>query len=375
MTDGTDDAAGTGRLPSLDGIRAASVLVVLHSHLDGPGQLPAWVRWVLQPMPSGDLGVRAFFVLSGFLITWLLLREVGASGRVSLAGFYRRRAVRILPVIWAYLAFVAVLWACGWDAEVRGWHLLVPLTFTNKAPWWPRRESWGIGHTWSLAVEEQFYLVWPVVMAGAAVLARRRPGRAGTWLLAGVLAAVLVAGPVVRVWIYQRPRQVHLVYTSVAQADLIGWGCLLAIGWRAMPGRVERWLSWRPAWGRAIAVAVIGLAPAYAKQAMGLPYAWAAWSAQAAAIAYLIGSLVHVRRGISYRALNAGPVVWLGLVSYSLYVWQQEFAHPAGPGGRADHWWQAWPWNVPSALAVAAASYYLVERPLHRFRRRRSVAA
>lgn len=131
-------------------------------------------------------------------------------------------------------------------------------------------------------------------------------------------------------------------------------------------------LAWRPAVGQAAAVGVIELAPAYAKQAFGLAYGWAAWSAQAAAIAYLIGSLVHVRRGVSYQLLNARPVVWLGLVSYSLYVWQQAFAHPVGPDGRASHWWQGWPWNVPLAVAAGTASYWLIERPLQRFRRRRS---
>ena len=360
--DPTGGQRSGGRLPSLDGIRGVAIATVVFSHAVGTERFPRWLDW---PAHDASLAVRTFFVLSGFLITRLLTEEADRAGRVSLAGFYRRRAVRILPVLWAYLLFVATL---GWAgaSPLRWWQPLVPLTFTNGFQFWPRVGlPWSLLHTWSLAVEEQFYLVWPVAFAAARVVLPRRL-QSGTLVLG--LVATGVWGPFARAWMYVRPRDTGLIYTFIGNADLIAWGCGLALVWHARPSAVRRCLSWRPAWGRAAAVTVVLGMPWYVGRAFGVQYVWAGWSAQAAAIAYLIGSLVEVRRGLSYRLLNAKPLVCVGLLSYGLYVWQQPFLVPAN-GGHAGHLWQRWPVNLACAAAATVASYWLVERPARRFRR------
>jgi peptidoglycan/LPS O-acetylase OafA/YrhL len=358
--DPTNGVKSGGRLPSLDGLRAVAIAVVVYGHAVATDGFPRWLDW---PVHDGSLAVRTFFVLSGFLITRLMLEEADRSGRMSLAGFYRRRAVRILPVLWAYLLFVAVLgWAEG--SPLRWWQPLVPLTFTNGFPFWPRAGlPWSLLHTWSLAVEEQFYLVWPAVFAAAcAVLPRRLRFR----VLMLVLLAVGVAGPVGRAWMYVRPRRVGLIFTFAGNGDMIAWGCGLALVWHAYPSAVRRFFSCRPARGRAAAMIFVLGMPWYVGRTFGVEYVWAAWSVQAAALAYLIGSLVEVRRGVSYRLLNRRPAVWLGLLSYGLYVWQQPFL-----GGTPGHWWRRWPANLACAIVAACASYWLVERPTRRFRRSR----
>jgi peptidoglycan/LPS O-acetylase OafA/YrhL len=362
MADGPDRFPAGGRLPSLDGIRAIAILVVVYSHAHGTDGFPSWLQWSL---PDGSAAVRAFFVLSGFLITSLMLRERSRAGRVSLVRFYRRRAVRILPVYWAFLAFVALLWAAG-TVALRPANLLAPLTFTNGFGLWGRPPAaWVTLHTWSLAVEEQFYLCWPLAFV---VVTAVVPRRAGQLVLLALLGGVLVAGPIARAHMYLRPWQAQLIYAMPGNVDILGWGCALALAWDAFPAAVERCLAWRPAVGRAAALAVVLYGPMVVGRAYGYEYGWSAWGAQALAVAYLIASLVHVRRGASYRLLNSRPMVRLGVLSYGLYLWQQPFLESFSGAGHAPHTWQRWPLNLGCALATAMLSYRLVERPMRRFR-------
>lgn len=153
--------------PALDGVRAFAVAAVLVYH----GGVAA--------VPGGFLGVDAFFVLSGFLITSLLLEEHARTGRVSLRAFYARRARRLLPALGAVLVFAATVYV-GFGASLRQ---LVPVVFYVAN--WPRAAGHEIGlmnHTWSLAIEEQFYIVWPLVLIVGLRWARR-------WLLAATVAA------------------------------------------------------------------------------------------------------------------------------------------------------------------------------------------
>src|SRR5437763_9987680 len=167
----------SNRLPSLDGLRALAALMVVVGHAGkvlqvgrhlpfGSGVVDAW----------GPVGVTAFFVLSGFLITRLLVQERHHTGTVRLRQFYLRRAFRILPAYWVYVAAIAIL--------ARMHLALAPpsgfarsLSFTTD---YLNPHSWVLNHSWSLSVEEQFYLLWPVllVLAGGA-----RARRAAQWLI------------------------------------------------------------------------------------------------------------------------------------------------------------------------------------------------
>lgn len=161
------------RLSSLDGLRAISIALVIFEHLRRTrgytlGDLNAYFG------DYGRLGVTVFFVISGFLITTLLLRERERRGSISLKGFYLRRAVRIFPAFLAFMAFIIVAHEMGW-IQLNRYDLVSAFTYTVN--YHPGR-SWYIGHLWSLSVEEQFYLLWPlalVVLSRTRALAASRP--------------------------------------------------------------------------------------------------------------------------------------------------------------------------------------------------------
>ncbi len=144
------------RLPSLDGWRAVSILLVLGFHSSFIQGFPVWLHPAFGWIFDGNLGVRFFFVISGFLITWLLLQEMNRAGSISLKDFYIRRCLRILPVYFTFLGVLALLQFFG-AAKQSSASWIGALTFT--------RNLFGndaiSGHLWSLSVEEQFYLLWP----------------------------------------------------------------------------------------------------------------------------------------------------------------------------------------------------------------------
>src|SRR5262245_2792631 len=212
---------GKGRIPSLDGVRALAILLVILSHAHFPwDDLQAW-----RPLKGrcGFVGVQVFFVLSGFLITTLMLRELDRTGRLSLRQFYLRRVLRIVPAYAAYLVVLALLQGAGL-VELSGLSWLSLTTYTvNFLPSLPPL----ISHVWSLSVEEHFYLLWPLLMAGCTLSGCRR---VVLGCMAGALALrwlVLLAWPGghgVDVWTFTR-------------IDDIAIGCLLALlarepGWR-----------------------------------------------------------------------------------------------------------------------------------------------
>ncbi len=331
------------RVPALDGVRAVAIGCVLFGH--ARGALPA--RWQLSgriPMPYGGFGVQVFFVLSGFLITTLLADEHTTAGRVRLGAFYRRRAYRILPPYAVMLAAAALLAAIG-AVSVTGGQWLSAATFGwNYSPW---AGGWWLGHTWSLAVEEQFYLLWPV----AFVLLGLRRGRSA-------LLGFAVAAPVVRVltysllpaWRGQVPAMFH------TRGDALAIGCLLALAWRDPRTQIllDRVAAYRAQW---VALAYVPVSWALNGQfGTGWMYP-AGYTLDAVAVAFLIAyAVVHPPRWLTSRAM-----VHVGLVSYSLYLWQQWFLHHG--------------LFVPLGLALtfvaAEASYRLVERPALALRRLR----
>jgi peptidoglycan/LPS O-acetylase OafA/YrhL len=334
------------RIPSLDGLRAFSILSVLWAHSAGTRGFP--VRFSLDSI----LGVRIFFVISGFIITTLLLKEERDSGTISLAGFYQRRAARILPALWLYLAVVSLLglwnvFPFHFDSD-----LLQPITFTMG--FFHRTPAWEIRHTWSLSIEEQFYLVWPMILVCSPGLKRLR------LIFIGLL---VLAGPVLRCWIYQHPKSEVLNWMIVGHVDVLAWGCLVAILRMDFPCAVQRIINWRPAIARVLALLVIQFAPWYWHRAMVRKFPPLSTNAlsisfQAGAIAFLILSLTERRRGFLYGLLNLKAVSALGTISYGLYLWQQLFL------ADSDRWWNHWPVNLVFSLLAAMACYFLVEEPI-----------
>jgi peptidoglycan/LPS O-acetylase OafA/YrhL len=330
---------------SLDGIRAVSILMVMAGHLNGTVNFGRRASWF------GDyahLGVVVFFVVSGFLITSLLLSEEQKKGRVSLKLFYARRSLRIFPAFYAYIACVSGLWIAG-GIQLNAQSLWPAVTYTmNYMPRFP----WHLGHLWSLSVEEQFYLLWPSTFV---FLGRRKAPWAAVWVIALAPFARAIGTFALRGTAYQDVNMFPMV------ADSLASGCLLAI----MRGWLERQrlyvMLFRPV-NSLILVALVLLLNRY----MGYTVVAAFGNSIVnVCLAILVHRSVLRARDSMGRFLNWKPVAAVGVLSYSLYLWQQPFLNRA-----SSLWMNSFPWNLLLAVAAAVASYTFLEKPLLRLRRK-----
>jgi peptidoglycan/LPS O-acetylase OafA/YrhL len=348
----TADAEPTRtRIPSLDGLRAISILLVLVAHhitlFATSRGLPRTALW--WPRGFGSLGVSVFFALSGFLITSLLIEERKQAGRVDLGAFYFRRAFRILPAFWAFLAITFVI-----TREIPTRDIAAAALFASD---YVPISSWWLGHTWSLSVEEQFYLLWPMAFV---FLETRRVRQ---------LALVLVvASPILRILtllILPASYREQMGLMLHMRVDALMVGCLLALEWRSP---ASRWLAYLGHRGTALASLGFLLAGSpwlqhflkgYYKYTVGL-------GLESAAIASLITWAIRNPKGSVGGLLNSRPLVRIGVLSYSLYLWQQPFfdatvaSSPLMPS----------PVNIALAFGAAELSYRYVESPFLAARRK-----
>jgi len=311
------------RIPSLDGLRAISISMVISAHSAYGGLVPLFFR------PYGKIGVRVFFVISGYLITAILLKEYDRTSTIGLRNFYLRRAYRIFP---AALCFMLIIFAVYWRT-LRWYEMTAALLYVvNYLP-----RPWVIVHLWSLSVEEQFYVLWPSVL--------KKWYRNRVAILVGVAAFA----PIFTAALY-RFKLIQAVGTDTLPgvADGLAVGCLTAIF-------ATRWpkIS-RPVFA-VLVLAVIAI-PQYPASS-ALRTLFALFVLNTALNFAIAGVLIHVVQN-PYRILNIAPVVWLGQISYSLYLWQQPFLDPHAPRNYGLLW----------AIGMACLSYYLVERPVLRYR-------
>ena len=313
------------RIPSLDGLRAISIILVVAGHVAYSGLAP---RVLAQ---YANLGVRIFFVISGYLITTILLGEHSRTGTIRLREFYIRRAYRIFPAALCFIFAIIVLYWHSLRWFDIGAALLYLVNFDFLRPW-------VIGHLWSLSVEEQFYFLWP------SVLKRWHQHRVA------ILCAVILAAPIART---------GFLFFKVAEGgygnlltvgDNLATGCLLAMFSTRLPD-----IRWKAA---TLMLAAVVLIPLYDADTR-LRTIFMLFVLSPLLHFSIAGILAHVVLH-PYRVLNLPPVVWLGNISYSLYLWQQPFLNPASPSRYGVIW----------ALGLACASYYLVEKPMLRARDR-----
>jgi len=321
------------RIPSLDGVRAISIMLVVLSHLGWSNNLPYAV-----PRPYGTLGVRIFFVLSGFLITQLLLREHERTTTISLSNFYIRRAYRILPAAFVYLLVVAIIF---WHQV--GWYYLAAaaLYVANMAAWLPR----VLGHLWSLSIEEQFYLLWPFAL--------KKWFRSRT----GILIGVFVFAPVFSAVLYALHARGGIASSLPVFADGLAIGCLLAIFAPRLP-RIPGYIA-------ILMTAIVFLVPFFPGNTPTRTL-FELFVLQPLLQVSIAGLILHVIQA-PYRFLNWGPFAWLGQISYSLYLWQQPICfNPSFKLGYPA---------VLLAIACASLSYYCIEQPMLRLRDKRALQA
>jgi peptidoglycan/LPS O-acetylase OafA/YrhL len=341
------------RLPSLDGLRAVSIALVIYGHTTGTRGFPI----TKERFGIAEVGVRVFFIISGFLITTLLLQEINATGTVSLRGFYRRRVLRIFPAFYTYWFITLALVMAGL-LVIPYREMAYAATYTIN---YVADRPWNLGHIWSLAVEEQFYALWPLALF---LLGRKR----AFWLAGGVLLLV----PPVRVaqfflWPTHRSGITEEFQTI---ADCIAAGCLLA--------GCRDWLWGRASYRRFITSWKFWLAPCaiVITSFMGA-HPLLNWLIAIPvfniAIALCIDRWTRVPHTDPVALfLNWKPVAFVGVLSYSLYLWQQPFLDRY-----SYHTWNRFPINIVLAFVFALGSYYAIERPFLnlRYRGNQSVPA
>jgi peptidoglycan/LPS O-acetylase OafA/YrhL len=350
------------RIPSLDGWRAVALALVIGSHtIYATGFPPALVSPVLWVF-DGNLGVRIFFVLSGYLISLLLLKEAARTGGISLRLFYARRALRILPVYFLYLGALGVLAALGLYSDALGsW--VGSLTFTRNMV---GHGDSGTGHFWSLAIEEQFYLVWPVCVSGL-LLWRRR----GLYL--GLLLVPIIACPVVRLFFVSND------YGRSLAGRILGPHSILLYADSLATGCIGAWMAWKSpsSWewrGRHTALVLGSVAVMIGAHLLQMGDEGLLIDAFGPSLeAWAILACLHLGThpgSPGFRLLNSRSMVAVGVLSYSIYVWHFIFmSHFMGArlGGSWPYDWRLW--LIP-AVATSVASYRLVEEPLNRLRLR-----
>ena len=311
-------------IPALDAWRGIAILMVLFDHI----QYAALGNYIRPWTQTGRHGVTLFFVLSGFLITTNLITE-----RNNLKEFYLRRCFRLMPTAWLFLGTLLLTHLTSWT-EIRGC-LLFYRNFQNITS--------IAGHFWSLSIEEQFYLVWPSVLLLFGV-------RRCRWI-AGLAAAGIA---VFRLHFWQHYEQLFLLDHTEVRADALLIGCLLAallsdLSIREQAAPLLRWLA---------PPAFIGLLVAVWKYHLLQPL----W--ECVSIAILLAATSLDPPSIIRQILEWKPLVWLGGVSYSIYVWQEPFMH--------FH-------PRPMALAISAgvampvfalSCHYFVEMPLRQIGRK-----
>lgn len=352
----------TGLRPDIQGLRALAVIAVIVDHLF------AW--------PSGGfVGVDVFFVISGFLITGLLLREHDRTGTISFRGFYLRRVKRIIPaamlvivatVLTAYLVFSSVragqtLWDGVWATLfAANWHSAIQGTDYFNAAF----AASPLQHYWSLSVEEQFYFVWPWVMLLIFVIAgRARPGNGHHAAHRAITMAIVVITAASFGWgLYDTANNATWAYFSTfTRAWELGIGALLAVigtTFARIPSAVRPVLGWIGLTGIIASLFIVN------DDAGGFPAPWAALPVLATALVIAAGTGREQRWmwPVTNRVSS-----WIGDISYSLYLWHFPVIIILAALMPADLTYYAA--CIVLIVLLSVGSFYLVEEPIRRYKK------
>jgi peptidoglycan/LPS O-acetylase OafA/YrhL len=333
------------RLPALDGLRAIAVFTVIIYHF-GFDSVP------------GDLGVSAFFVLSGFLITWLLLQEFNQTGHISIGGFYFRRFLRIAP---AYYGFLLIIYV---EERLRGYHwdwslllsgLLYVVNYYNAFNGHPNT---AIAHAWSLGVEQQFYLIWPILIS----ILLPKGQKFAAIVIAGIVVVVTGWRSIAYLGFGADPSYVYNAFET--RLDCLAVGCLFAIccGWswfRDLSVALCRW---------ALIPIVILVILLFSRISGSERYHYSiGFTVDSLLLAVLMVQLLLMHQDPLWSWIDHPVMVYLGRISYSLYLYH---VLVLGIGHRllSASWGVELPMTILFCLIVASGSYWMIERPFLRFR-------
>ncbi|SDP63318.1 acyltransferase [Phyllobacterium sp. OV277] len=342
----TKSVAGTF-IPGLNGLRGISALLIIVYHAK------------VLSLPGGSLGVDVFFVLSGFLITSIISAELEQTGRLNFRNFYAKRALRLFPalalVVIAFLLFSHFVFTLMSPHDDLQASVFTALYLMN----WSRAFGWArfnvLDHTWSLSVEEQFYLVWPLICIGLFRLPTLRAKIICTSIL-------LIASIVIRYILTFKGASTDRIYNGFdTRADDLLAGCLLAFALSSaridelcrqkMPISLRFWTP--------VSVVILVLHAMFVDQLSRFANLIGFTIVQIAAV-ILILNVLYRRTGLTNSILSNKIVVWLGTISYGLYLWHFPtlmFLQKLEPRP-----WQLLGYNFAVTLVLAVLSFYLVEK-------------
>ncbi len=318
-------------IPSLNGLRALSILFVLFSHV-------LLANFNKSDNPGGQVGVQIFFIISGYLITILLLQEEAKNNTINLKKFYLRRTIRIFPVYYSLL-FVYFLLQISNVLSFSTASWITSLSYTKYLSY--KNNDWETGHLWSLSVEEQFYLLWPLIFK---FFKKKR-----------VIIAFLIIIFATAIKLFTEISDKHIF----ARADALMWGCVFAI----FNDKLKVIFAKKWVWILPFATLLVcmlfkrvfhltDLNSNIIKAFLGSFGLFTNLS-----ICFIILVSIYYKNNYWYTFLNSKPLNYLGILSYSIYIWQQLFfSNKIFPFSK-------FPYNLFLIFLVANLSYYTIEKP------------
>jgi peptidoglycan/LPS O-acetylase OafA/YrhL len=341
------------RIPALDGIRGTALLLIVifaHTHP--------------QLIAGGNFGVDTFFVLSGFLITSLLLQEAREFGSINIPQFYARRALRLLPalhvmvaavvlydVVFTYPAAVRVMLTDAVWIAAYAFNWTLPQT--DGLP-----HSGMITHLWSLSIEEQFYLVWPLLLT---LMIRAGGARL---LIAAVLG--IIVPEVVRASMWSQQPTMWIYFNTGLRCDGLMMGAAVAFLAHHYPRVSSPTLASALRTSGPVALAGLLILSSFNLVTNGYAYLWGIGAANALA-ALIIASAVFTPAGALNTILEFPPLRWVGKISYGLYIWHVPVMAVCN---RFPDPWTRNTVAIPATFAIAALSFYCLETPFLKMKSR-----
>ena len=369
-----DKKASNKKIPSLNGLRAISIIIVLIHHLFFTGiisysnSIDSHLKYCIDFINDGQFGVNVFFVISGFLITYLLLVEEEKNNNISIKKFYIRRAFRIFPAYYFLVIFFFILQLLS-VLYLRRLSWITSLTFTKDII---GKSDWYTGHFWSLSVEEHFYLIWPFIF------------KAGEKYRKSIAIVMLCFPSILRFFLLHNHQPLftyghdiwhHNLHELLAddltfpkRIDALAIGCLAALYKNEIIELMQK--NWRLYFW----ISVIGIFTLPFVQAHAFKFHLVTildilggnrhCTIANIFIAFIMMYSIYGYRKIWFKFVNSKVMDYIGVLSYSIYLWQQFFLT------NSQKYYNKVPFNLCFIILAALFSYYIIERPFLRLKNR-----